>query len=213
MEVFRELIVYVSEEQNQEFMNNLETRLSDGWSSDVEENERLRTSGYIYYCFNCTENDSRPAARLVFIRRNENEISVTNIIPPNVGEIIMGEYNGIIEEFYDKFVKPVSDEMGIVTHLSTKEQTLDDWMPSDCAIKLRTFSSTTNRSTGSSHPCDRERWFDFLVSVFNVDENFGAEELGRWLIEEDNWSEDRAYDLVIEYEFAISLLKYYDRPE
>jgi hypothetical protein len=56
---------------------------------------------------------------------------------------------------------------------------------------------------------DGERWNDFICQCFSDRETRVLNILGRWLIEEENWSDDATSELVIEYEQGIILLEYY----
>ena len=79
------------------------------------------------------------------------------------------------------------------------------------ALKLlRSFSTLANKSTGSAHPLDEQRWFAFIIAVHKDGSPLDAGTLGRWLIEDEAWPEDSAHTLTIEYEVARSLLKAYD---
>ena len=83
--------------------------------------------------------------------------------------------------------------------------------PLERADALRRFSAAANKATGSSHPLDRTRWFAFLLSVHGVTPSLDADRLARWLVEVEGWSDDKAHDLVVEYEFGLALLDEYDR--
>ena len=86
----------------------------------------------------------------------------------------------------------------------------DSYLSPGTAKKLQTFSSAANKSTGSGHHYDQERWFDFLVDLHKDRPDFDGTILERWLMD-NGWSDDTASDLVIEYEFAQALLSFYDR--
>jgi hypothetical protein len=67
-----------------------------------------------------------------------------------------------------------------------------------------------NKSTGASHPKDKERWFEFLISAHRTSARLDADLLARWLSEAEGWPEDTAHALAIDYEFALGLLQKYD---
>jgi hypothetical protein len=80
-----------------------------------------------------------------------------------------------------------------------------DWMSEKSAKLLSKFSSCANKSTGASHPMDEERWLDFILEAYKDQRDAGSY-LSRWLIEAERWPEDVAYDLLLQYEFAMHLL-------
>jgi hypothetical protein len=74
---------------------------------------------------------------------------------------------------------------------------------------LKNFSNEANKSTGSSHFCDRERWYDFIINSYvKYQENINSYELKQWLLNE-NWDEESVEKLVNEYEFAVGMLQHY----
>src|SRR5436190_867887 len=46
---------------------------------------------------------------------------------------------------------------------------------------LVAFSRSANRTTGSSHPMDRERWFAFLVAAHRSHVDLSVDVLAKWL--------------------------------
>jgi hypothetical protein len=136
---------------------------------------------------------------------------VTNIIPLKVGSLSIDEYNATLLNFYDQCIKPLSEELGLKCDLWDDKADISRWVTEDAARKLKSFSSLANKSTGSSHPLDQERWFSFITAVHGDQSELGEDILIRYLREEHGWSEERAYKLGIEFEFAMDLLRYYDR--
>jgi hypothetical protein len=57
---------------------------------------------------------------------------------------------------------------------------------------------------------DRERWFDFLIALHRSGENPDVGLLERWLVEDEQWPDDIASELVSEYELARDLLSRFD---
>ena len=49
---------------------------------------------------------------------------------------------------------------------STKFNILD-YLIEEGKNKLHSFSELANKSTGSNHPNDRERWFDFIIQTYH----------------------------------------------
>ncbi len=78
-------------------------------------------------------------------------------------------------------------------------------------LLLHQFSAAANKGTGSAHPYDKRRWFDFLIEAYKSGASLDSYTLRRWLIEEENWPDELATNLVEEYEFARSLLTQFDQ--
>ena len=75
---------------------------------------------------------------------------------------------------------------------------------------MNTFSSNANKTTGHSHPSDLDRWCEFVCSIHRKKIKIDPDLLEEWLIE-NQWSSEVAIRLVIDFEYSINLLKYYDK--
>ena len=94
--------------------------------------------------------------------------------------------------------------------------------PKKILKKLELFCDCANKSTGSSHPCDQERWYNFIIQTvhdnriistgtlidFLQDKSYWKKGSGH-VIERSAWSEDMAYKLGLEYEQLADFLSYY----
>ena len=159
--------------------------------------------------FDRINDDSIPNARL-FLVRDENMCKIANIVPLESGKINISEYNDILKDFLDSVVCPALQRHKFHVHTTKDRAILTDYMSQESAENLRRFSVLANKATGSSHPSDQDRWFDFILSVHRDSRAIDTSMLKRWLIEVERWGSDEALDLVIEYEFALELLRKYD---
>lgn len=77
---------------------------------------------------------------------------------------------------------------------------------------LRIFSESANKSTGSSHPCDTNRWLKFIISAYRDNEILSLDDL-RKLLNNMGWEkwERETNNLLLEYEIAISTLQANDK--
>jgi hypothetical protein len=215
VKVYQELRVGpLTSEQEERFIAWIGEHLATGWSRDLpREDELSRESRKKFYCFACEETADRAAARLFLThpdRRATSWLYVSNIVPRDIGQLSFDQYNHILNEFDIRFAKPAAAAIGIRVELSSPEQSIEDWLSPDSAKRLRAFSHAANKSTGSSHPMDRERWCDFLIALHHSGETPDTGLLERWLVEEEHWPDDMAFDLVCEYEFARDLLSRFD---
>ena len=142
---------------------------------------------------------------------HEEGFKVTNIVPREVRGLGEHRYNVALRDFIDRVAQPAAEQVGFMVEVSSAEQGLENWLPTEAAKALRHFSESANKSTGSSHPLDRERWFAFLFAVHRAQSDFDTSKLTRWMTETEGWPEDIAHDLAIQYEFGLDLLGEYDR--
>jgi hypothetical protein len=135
---------------------------------------------------------------------------VTNIVPLEAGELSYEKYNAILINFTEKIAAPAAKESGFSVELSEPELAITAWLSSSTAQRLQSFSYLANKSTGASHPSDRKRWFDFLIAAYLEGAKLDVSTLRRWLVEIENWPEEIALELAIDYEFSSDLLQRYD---
>lgn len=70
-----------------------------------------------------------------------------------------------------------------------------------------------DKETPAEHPNDEQRWLDFVIATYRegVDSGTVANELAEWLISRKKWEDARANEMVSRYEYAIAVLKAYNR--
>lgn len=209
MKTFRDVTIRLDAEQKGLFVEEIKGILNDGWIHDAEEEARLNKFGFgEYVCFACMAKEGRNAALLAFIYRDDSTLYLTNIVPREKTELSYDEYNLIAEEFYNRFVIPVTEKIRIKAELTSDDVNMEDWISKSSMGKLKFFSDVANKSTGSMHPLDQERWFDFLITVHQEHKNLQGAQLKRWLLEVEHWPEDMAHELTVQYEFAMDLLDF-----
>ena len=92
--------------------------------------------------------------------------------------------------------------------------------------KLEKFCNMANKTTGSLHPCDEERWFDFICQTVIDRQVFDYDTIFRFLSDEEYWGtrepgyvgamgrfawdENLAAELASEYDNYVRILQYYD---
>ena len=208
IEVFQNLEVFGSHEQLRAFRRNVLANLQRPWRHAKKDEERSkRTWKGDVLALERAATDEAPPARLVLVER-DSSYWLSNIVPIEVRELGRARYNAVLRDFLDLIGNAAADKAGVTVELTKPRQDLNDWLSLDAAKALRVFSSSANKSTGLSHPMDRERWYDFIIKAHGHDEKFNTDRLGRWLIEVERWPEDEARDLVGEYEFGSGLLDY-----
>ena len=76
---------------------------------------------------------------------------------------------------------------------------------------LYRFSHSANKSTGNTNPHDFERWCDFVLAIFRNQVELNADDLVRWLEEDEGWSDTIAWKLGLDFEYGLQLLKRYEQ--
>ncbi|MGK8436764.1 hypothetical protein ACRS3X_05310 [Ectopseudomonas hydrolytica] len=189
------------------------SQVKEPWRHETELEEDMRQNAF-------DDADVVVLARAAFDDIDESGLvlwqehdgyKVSNIVPRNVGELGITKYNRILRDFVALVATPAAQVGGFDIDLTSPNQTLDDWLATESAAELRRFSKLANKSTGASHPLDQKRWFTFLISAHRASKRLDSDQLARWLIEVEGWSEERAYELAIDYEFALGLLEQYDQ--
>jgi len=152
-----------------------------------------------------------PGVTLWMFEDGKGGYKVSNVVPINQGQLGVAGYNAALVDFASTVVSPVIKSSGIELVLTSADQTIEDWTDLATAAALKRFSSLANKSTGRSHPLDEERWLDFIISAHNGGRPLDSEQLSRWLIEVERWSDDIAHDLASDYSIGMALLDRYDR--
>lgn len=211
IEVFRELELRPSSGDLAAIRMALCEVDSSRWAYDLEAEERMRTIAGLdmeFLPFSYTGPDF-PSAGLVFME-DKGTYRVTNIVPKESGALNIAQYNGLLTDFVSSIVEPARTATEFVVDLTSARRSLSDWIPEEAVDSLRRFSMLANKGTGSSHPSDKSRWESFMIAVHRSGHDLPVDILLQWLIDIENWKEEKADDLVIQYENALSLLRHYD---
>jgi hypothetical protein len=206
----RNLELFGSPSELASFADEVEKLCPPNWTRNKSEEARISKEAFSpMYCFDY-KNDSNPAHLWMAYDKKNEKLWVANIVPRHnlhTEDERYDYYNGTLLKFW-AFAQKVADAKGLKSNLSDEDVTTDNLLPPDVAKKFRAFSGLANRSTGSSHPNDQERWFDFIVSVHRSQSDLDANTLERLLHEEEHWPESAALKLALEYEFARALLRF-----
>lgn len=156
-------------------------------------------------------------------------IKVGNIVPLDKDQLTIDEYNRILDLFYEDIVIPYNRKHPEIEVYGPTSDMFDplNYITDSALKKLAQFCNGANKSTGSSHPCDEERWFEFICQTVDDNKVFDYDTLYKFLIDEDYWgrknpdylgvkgqyawSEEKAYELASEYEKSVRLLEFYKK--
>lgn len=226
MKTFCELYIEASPERLKRFISEIQEYATGDWCAKIKNDYTVQWIEFDY-----SGNHADPAA--VFIITNKylstGQLRVNNIVPLEKNQLSIDEYNCVLRLFNKDVIEPYKK-----THsdIDISQPTSDIFDPktviSELALdKLKSFCYLANKSTGSSHPDDQERWFDFICQTVDDDRIFDADTLAKFLQDESYWGkkeddfhgvmgdfawdEEHAWQLATEYEGACELLKYYIR--
>lgn len=138
-------------------------------------------------------------------------VSITNIIPTEesgCNGLSEEEYNKILDDFTNKVIDKIcKDTTKYKIETNPEKYTIEELIPKTFE-KLNTW---VNLYPLSEHPFDRKRWFDFITTLHENNEEFLVGDFEQWLSEEKEWSESDIIKFTFKLEEQLALLKYYDK--
>jgi len=210
IDVFQDLTLRLGSRPLKEVHDALVAQTAKPWrhAPERETHDSLHTEAE-FFAFEREEDGDSPNVGLV-LWKEPDCLHVTNIVPIQTGQLSYRQYNAALRDFSNRIAAPVAAKLGLKLDISSATESLTDWMSESTAILLRRFSLLANKSTGSSHPMDRERWLAFVIAAHQERREVSGY-LKRWLIEVEHWPVETATELAIEYDFGVELLKTYDQ--
>ena len=189
------------------FIAELNASLAPPWSSEKARNKSFLSKGTKAYLFIRAPKDNIPQVTAVFYHDGDH-CSIPNIVPSDGDRLTHDQYNSILQDFA-RMAKPIAAKHEVDVNIGDTRFKITDHISPEAVDRLHGFSNAANKSTGSSHPMDQERWFDFII-LTHRDQTDASGVLGRYLVEELGWSDERAHELIIEYEKGYALLDRFD---
>ena len=212
IEIFQDLVLTCSDEHRVELYEALGKHAKTPWRHAKErEKSPMKDPPYVpdVIVFEREYGDNFAASGLVFWAESYG-YKVGNIVPLQGDDLDISGYNDVLNDFIKKVVQSALKDTDFRMEVTSPRQTITDWTSKEAAAALHRFSACANKSTGSSHPSDERRWFQFLFAAHKAEGVLDVDLLGRWLIEVEEWTPKMANKLVREYEFGMALLKQYD---
>ena len=224
MKTYRELYFRGAEKQLSEFVNEIGNYVKGEWTLRKQDDYHKQ---YLWIDYT-GQNVNKAMVSIYFGGDNlsRGELMVGNIVPLEKSELSVNEYNDVLMLFYNDIIKPFK-ESG--TSLEISQPTDDIFDPlteisEESLKKLKAFCRSANKSTGSSHPNDQERWFEFIYQTVVDDRMIGYDTLANFLQDEaywgkkpdessgvmgnHAWDEKNAYELASEYESLTTFLSF-----
>ena len=137
-------------------------------------------------------------------------VKVGNVVPHtrSVFRIDKNEFNTIVAAFKEKVIDNIVSEDKVV--FPPGDYTMESLIPKSFQQLDRWVKSPGAPNDPFSHPCDLNRWFDFVIALVLNDErkNLSSGDLGQWL-EEQHWEEGIIEEAILHYEHDTDLLDYF----
>lgn len=224
MEVYRELYFKGTKEQLKDFIDNIGKYAVNDW---FLEKTSKRWENYMFFNYIGTEVEKSKVSIYIGDIDKESELFVGNIVPIEKSSLSIDEYNAVLLKFYHDIIQPYSTDNKDLTIIPPSNDKFDplNFVTKEALRKLKKFCSMANKATGSSHPSDREIWFDFICQTVDDGRMFDYDLLARFLQDKEYWgkkdanfngvigdyawSQEQAYKLANEYEYACEVLEYY----
>jgi len=206
IEVFQDLILTSCDARHAVLREALYRNATSPWRHAEESELALHKSTREYLAFQRSPSDNIAASSLT-LRERTDGYEVMNIVPLEEQDLGISGYNDVLNDFIERIVNPAAQELKLGIALTLRKQSITDWVSSEAASALHTFSACANKSTGADHPMDRERWFKFISAAYDTNSRFSTYLLGRWLVEAEKWPPETAADLVDSYQYSMDLLE------
>lgn len=218
MEVFQNLKLFVPPDKEQTFIKNLLTGTTkSNWKnkSDFESSYKKNTASLneIVFCFESHDIifNKKTVKAFVWMWKKKDFFEVFNIVPSKSGSLDYGEYNFILNTFYTELLSEIVEQLNIKTDFSKPNKSMADLIGKEAAESLIRFSKNANKTTGNSHPFDFERWCEFVFIIHRNKIPLNIDDFVRWLEEEEDWTNDVAWKLGLDLEYALNILEKYEQ--
>lgn len=226
MKTYRELFFKGTSKQLSEFVNQIGEYVVGDW---IMRKQSERWKDYLFFEYIGTLVDKARVSIYIRDINKKLELKVGNIIPVEKNELSIDEYNAVLLKFYNDIIKPYKEGGTELSILQPSDDIFDPTLviTEKALNKLKLFCSAANKSTGSSHPCDKDRWFDFICQTVDDEKTFDYLTLASFLQDETYWGkkqddfigvmgnyawdEEHAYELAVEYENLCEVLLYYKK--
>lgn len=136
-------------------------------------------------------------------------VSILNIVPlPESGssQINIEPYNRILDLFMKDIFQVIKNKHNNIIETNKEDFTIQDIIPQSYA-KL---SRWLNGYPLSSHQCDTNRWYDFVISLHETGESLSLDALGNYVEKVCGWDEKDINKMILRLESQLDLLEYYD---
>lgn len=139
-----------------------------------------------------------------------SDVKVGNVVPykKSVFRIEKNEFNTIIAAFKNEVIDKIVSEDRV--DFPSGDYSIESLIPNSFQQLNSWINCPGAPNNPFTHPCDLNRWFDFIIALVLNDEskNLSSSDFEQCL-EEYNWEEETIEEAVLHYEHDTNLLEYY----
>ncbi|SIR48215.1 MULTISPECIES: hypothetical protein [unclassified Chryseobacterium] len=140
----------------------------------------------------------------------QNELKIVNIVPIVLGSLTHDEYNDILDRFNNECIADLLDGKNVIVKKTGGIYDLKEIVGDSAYDALINWEKNCNHATGNINSFDFDRWASFVSLSFNDKSKLTPDLLERWLMEEKGWNDnDLVTKIVLDYEYALSILEFY----
>jgi hypothetical protein len=147
----------------------------------------------------------------LFLASDVTSVKVSNIID-RVQGLEPEEYNRILDD-WSNLADPIARQHGLAVEAGATEIKIERFLSIAAYEKFDGFELNANKSTGTGHPLDKERWLEFVVQAHRDKCALSGHQLERYLVDERSWPQVQAADLAVQYDRGRDLLEHYDQKD
>lgn len=229
MYIYKELILKGTKKDFDDFKHIIPLFASGDWSFEANDNHPIM---HDYITFSYKGNIVPQAAVSIHYEPDtwdKDSIKVINIVPLKKGQLSVKEYNEVLDLFYKDIICPYVLKYPHMIIVGPTSDVFDplNYITKMALQKLERFCNAANKSTGSHHPLDEERWFDFICQTVEDEQIMDYDTLANFLMDEEYWGKppksglggmgrcawdrEHAQELALEYEQYVNILQYYKK--
>jgi hypothetical protein len=200
---FRDLAVVGVNTRRDDFVAEVERRLVPPWTRAAQFDKADLAPGVQWRVFERLGEESLPGALLFLWQNDRGDLTVSNIVPTEGHSLGRHNYNKIASEFFELYAHPSAEALGLRSTLS------NDWVDIADELGETLFGALVTAALfkPGTHPSDQERWMRFIVGAFRRGTDVNLEHLQRWL-DADGFGSERAYEMMLEFDFGLQLLQF-----
>lgn len=216
MKKFQQLIIRHSHDALVELLDTLKKQDKGVFTfKRNKSNEYARNIFHTEDTVGCFSTERKTLAKAsVWVVITNDELKVTNITPNEVGSLGVVKYNEILLCFFNDFVaKKMSEDLRNSVVITGEEASLADVLSHDTYEALQKWERCCNHSSPVTNDLDRRLWFEFVGKLHNDGTDLSLSDFAQWLEEDCKWPSgytDIIYDLQLQLEYSLDLLKHYD---
>ena len=224
MHIYKELSFVGDKPAFDAFKENAPSFVRGDWKYSQSDREKD------YIVFNYLGNKVDQAKVSIFCGQNarrQGYLKVGNIVPLRKNQLSIEEYNAVLDLFYEEIIVPNKSQLNGIEIVGPESDVFDPlkYISKEALRKLECFCNGANRTTGSAHPSDEARWFDFICQTVDDNQTFDFDTICYFLMDEDYWNkkksnfagvmgryawdEEQAVKLATQYDNYVRILKYY----